>query len=95
MNNGFNGLLSWLIWAVVSVSGLLLALYVFAFLLPFVLILIGVLFLFNLGRYWYFKYKLMQAADDILGNVRYKRASAHKPQREIIDVDYEVVDNGK
>ena len=37
----------------------------------------------------------MQAADDILGNVRSKRASAHKPQREIIDVDYEVVDNGK
>lgn len=95
MNNGFNGLLSWLVWAVVSVSGLWLALYVFAFLLPFVLVLIGVLFLFNLGRYWYFKYKIMQAADDILGNVHSKRTTKPKSQSEIIDVDYEVVDNGK
>ena len=93
MNNNFNGMLSWIIWVAVSAFGLVLSFYVFAFLLPFVLVIIGVLFLANLLRYWYLKNKVMNAASDILNDINAQKTDSKKTHGKVIDVDYEVVDN--
>lgn len=86
-----DGLISWIIFVVVSAVALMLSVYVFAFLLPFVLVLIAVVFLVNLGRYWFYKYKFMEKWNELVDkNVYAKSKSAPK---DVIDVEYEVVDH--
>ena len=86
----FDGLLSWIVFVVGSAAALLLSLYVFAFLLPFVLAFIGIVFLVNLGRYWFYKYKFLEKLSQF--TEKGTRSSSSSMPKDVIDVEYEVID---
>lgn len=87
-----NNVLSWLLGVIVLGGALILSIYVFAFLLPFVLVLILATILLNFGRYCYFKYKIMQNTAEIINPEKGKKDNN---KNKVIDVEYEIVDDGK
>ena len=89
-----DNLLSWLMLAGIGAGAIVLSVYVFAFLLPFVLLVLVVTVLINLGRYWYMRYKLKGYLENFMAkSTKHSRRSAKR--EEVIDVEYEVVDDGK
>lgn len=89
MRNADN-IFSGLVYVFVIGAALVLSVYVFAFLLPFVLVLIAAAVLYNAARYWYFRRKILKGAEELMKQTPCPRRS--KKAKEIIDVEYEVVD---
>ena len=46
--------------------------------------------LFNLGRYWFYKYKFMEKLTQLAGHER--AATSRATPKDIVDVEYEVVE---
>ena len=89
-----DNLISWLMFAFIGAGAIVLSVYVFAFLLPFVLLVLAATILINLGRYWYMRYKLKGYLENFMAkSTKQNRRSAKHD--DVIDVEYEVVDDGK
>lgn len=91
---GMNNLVSWLLFAFIGAGAIVLSVYVFAFLLPFVLLILAATVLINLGRYWYMRYKLKGYLENFMQGTAKKSRRSTKND-DVIDVEYEVVDDGK
>ncbi len=87
-----DGLFSWLLLAGIGAAAIVFSVYVFAFLLPFVLLFLGVSVLANLARYWYARYHVKKRVESFSRQGR----SRQRPESAgtVIDVEYEVVDDG-
>ena len=99
MNNNIRGLASWMLWGAAAAGSLWISLYLFAFLLPVILILFLAGYGARAWRLWQLNKILSQNAGDLFkrrtaSSASKKSGSAHHQGPEIIDVEYEILDDG-
>ncbi len=77
----------WLAVSVLILGGLVFSVYLLSFILPVVLLFLLGDFLWNVGRRWYYQKKFGQEAVVIV------KKKTHKKPADIIDAEYEILDD--